>query len=194
MPFAPTMSRSTVPSKRPAEAQEAAWVADEDRFVLQQAKKKAAIRVTGGRAEPIDWLAVTLVVIDPERNPLDDEVDETDLAVVDPEAVFDGLDDKQLVDLEAGIDTYMTLEKSRSNYDYWMVSLPCITSCASTDADRLLDDEDHMQRSTKHISECTDIRTRCWHGRSRSGQTLGTQKLGGAGEIGEANSGQALVQ
>src|ERR1700716_4138317 len=36
------------------------WVAQEDTFVLKQAKKKAEIRVKEGRAKPIDWLAVTL--------------------------------------------------------------------------------------------------------------------------------------
>ncbi|KAI5359589.1 putative cactin, central domain-containing protein [Septoria linicola] len=113
------MSRSTIPSKRSADAQEDAWVADEDRFVLQQSKKKAAIRAKAGRAQPIDWLAVTLAVIDPERNPLGDEVDADELETVDPEAVFDGLDDAQLADLEKSIDTYITLEKSKSNHDYW---------------------------------------------------------------------------
>lgn len=115
----PEMSRSTIPSKRPADAQEAAWVADEDRFVLQQAKKKAAIRVKGGRAQPIDWLAVTLAVIDPDRNPLDDEVDEADLDLVDPEGVFEGQDAEQLAELEKGIDTYLALETNRSNQEYW---------------------------------------------------------------------------
>lgn len=117
------MSRSTVPSKRSTDAQEAAWIADEDRFVLQQAKKKAAIRVKGGRAQPIDQLAVTLAVIDPDRNPLDDEVDEADLDLVDPESVFEGLDNAQLSELEKGIDTYVTLESSRSNLEYWNVCL-----------------------------------------------------------------------
>lgn len=116
------MSRSTIPSKRSADAQEDAWVADEDRFVLQQSKKKAAIRAKAGRAQPIDWLAVTLAVIDPERNPLGDEVDANELETVDPEAVFDGLGDAQLGDLEKSIDTYITLEKSKSNHDYWTVS------------------------------------------------------------------------
>lgn len=117
------MSRSTVPSKRSAETQEAAWVADEDRFVLQQAKKKAAIRVKGGRAQPIDRLAVTLAVIDPERNALDDEGDTSDLDLVDPETVFDGLDDRALDDLEKGIDSYIGLESSRSNVEFWKVRL-----------------------------------------------------------------------
>lgn len=115
------MSRSTVPSKRPADTQEAAWIADEDRFVLQQAKKKASIRVKGGRAQPIDWLAVTLAVIDPEKNPLDDELEDVDLDIVDPESIFDGSDDAQLAELEKGIDTYLALESSRSNQEYWNV-------------------------------------------------------------------------
>lgn len=119
----PKPPRQTIPSKRGADTQEAAWVADEDRFVLQQAKKKAAIRVKGGRAQPIDWLAVTLDLVDPARNPLDDEVDVAELDLVDPESVFEGLDDAQLVDLEKGIDTYLALEMSRSNQEYWTVRL-----------------------------------------------------------------------
>ena len=117
------MSRSTIPSKRPADAQEAAWIADEDRFVLQQAKKKAAIRVKAGRAQPIDWLAVLLAVIDPEKNSLDDELENEDVDLVDPEGVFEGLDERQLVELAKGIDTYLALETSRSNQEYWNVGL-----------------------------------------------------------------------
>lgn len=123
-PLAWKMSRPTIPSKRPADAQEAAWIADEDQFVLRQAKKKAAIRVKGGRAQTIDWLAVTLAVIDPQKNPLDDELDEVDLDILDPESVFDDLDNGQLLELEKGIDTYLALETSRSNQEYWNVSLP----------------------------------------------------------------------
>jgi hypothetical protein len=121
------MSRSTVPSKRTAEAQEAAWIADEDRFVLQQAKKKAAMRVKGSRAQPIDWLAATLAVIDPEKNPLDDELEDADLDLVDPEGVFEDLEDDQLLELEKGIETYLALESSKSNREYWTVGLLCTT-------------------------------------------------------------------
>lgn len=138
------MSRSTIPRKRTADAQEDAWVADEDRFVLQQSKKKAAIRAKGGRAQPIDWLAVTLSVIDPERNPLDDEIVADNLDVVDPVAVFEGLDDAQLSDLEKGIDTYLTLESSRSNHEYWSVSASMMICSLVADADSLLDDEDDL--------------------------------------------------
>jgi hypothetical protein len=95
------------------------WVAQEDDFVLQQAKKKAEIRVRDGRAKPIDWLAVTLRMIDDTRNPLDDEFAEEDLDFVDPEVVFDELSESGLSDLRKDIETYEKLESSRKNRDYW---------------------------------------------------------------------------
>lgn len=105
--------------KRPADTQEADWVAGEDRFVLQQAKKKAAIRVKEGRAKPIDWLAVTLRFIDPSRDPFDDEVTDADLDIVNPEGVFEGLDMAQLLELEKDIDVYASLETNQTNLDFW---------------------------------------------------------------------------
>lgn len=113
------------PAKRPANganstnAAEEAWVADEDRFVLAQAKKKAALRVKGGRAKPIDWLAVTLRFVDGTKNTLDDEVEDHELEVVDPEGVLEGLDAAELSELEKEIEHYLTLETDRSNRDYW---------------------------------------------------------------------------
>ena len=95
------------------------WVAQEDNFVLKQAKKKAQIRVKEGRAKPIDWLAVTLYVIDPTRNPLDDEVDEADLDLIDPDGVFEDLPQSQLSELEKDIDTFLKLETNSKNRDYW---------------------------------------------------------------------------
>ena len=119
------MSRQTIPTKRSAEAQEEAWIRDEDRFVLQQARKKAAIRVKNGRAKPVDWLAVTLAVIDPDKNSLEDELEGESLDVLDPESVFEGLDDTQSAELERDIDGYMALEASRSNLEYWNVCIIC---------------------------------------------------------------------
>jgi len=119
--------RPSIPAKRPAaDAQEAAWVADEDHFVLQQAKRKSAIRAKSGRAAPIDWLAVTLAVIDPERNPLDEDIEDGDLDLVDPESVFENLGDEELGEVEKGIQTYVTLESSKSNLEYWNVSIPAM--------------------------------------------------------------------
>ena len=98
------------------------WVAQEDSFVLKQAKKKAAIRVKEGRAKPIDWLAVTLRIIDPEQDLLDDDVKDSELDIVHPDGVFEGLNLSQLEELEGDIDTYIKLETNGNNRDYWNVS------------------------------------------------------------------------
>ena len=95
------------------------WVAKEDDFVLQQAKKKAAIRVREGRAKPIDWLAVTLRMVDETRNPLDDEVHDEDLEFVDPDSVLDMQNADQLSELKKDIDSYEKLETNRKNREYW---------------------------------------------------------------------------
>ncbi|KAK6519974.1 hypothetical protein TWF506_000268 [Arthrobotrys conoides] len=96
------------------------WVSQEDVFVLKQAKKKAEIRVKEGRAKPIDYLAVNLRVIDKDRNPLDDEIDDADLDIVDPEGVFEGLGDGELEALEKDIGVYLDLETNKENKEYWV--------------------------------------------------------------------------
>lgn len=98
------------------------WVAQEDIFVLKQAKRKAEIRVKEGRAKPIDWLTVTLRVIDPTRDPLDDEIADSELDVVDPDGVFEGLSQSQLQDLEKEIETFLKLESDAQNRDFWQVN------------------------------------------------------------------------
>ncbi|KAJ4351861.1 uncharacterized protein N0V89_007205 [Didymosphaeria variabile] len=152
------------PSKRSTNAQEEAWVADEDRFVLQQAKKRAALRVKGGRAKPIDWLAVTLRFVDTTKAFLDEEVEDHELDVVDPEGVFEGLHDDDLAELEKEIENYLTLETSRSNRDYW-TALKTIckdrrrksraeargTSSVSVDIDRLLAPKTYEQLETLEV-------------------------------------------
>jgi hypothetical protein len=116
-------AKSSIPAKRSAaDAQEDAWVANEDRFVLKQAKKKAIIRARAGRAEPIDLLAVTLRALDAARDGYDSDDDDQELPAVDPEGVFEGLDDIELDELDKGIDTYLALEQSRHNRDFWTVS------------------------------------------------------------------------
>ena len=122
-PPARQVPRSTIPAKRSADAQEEAWVADEDRFVLQQSKKRAALRVKGGRAKPIDWLAVTLRFIDPTKTLLDEEVEDDELDIVDPEGVFEGLGERELAELEGDVDDYLALETNRQNREYWNVSV-----------------------------------------------------------------------
>lgn len=99
------------------------WVSQEDSFVLKQAKKKADIRVREGRAKPIDWLAVILRVIDPDRDLLGDDEEDLPVDVVDPEGVFEGLNDSQFGELEMDITSYLTLETNARNKDYWKTML-----------------------------------------------------------------------
>ena len=97
------------------------WVAQEDVFVVKQAKKKAEIRVKEGRAKPIDWLTVMLRVIDPTRNPLDDEISDSELELVEPDGVFEGLSQSQLAELQKDIDTFLKLEMNPQNIEFWKV-------------------------------------------------------------------------
>lgn len=100
------------------------WVSKEDDFVLQQSKKKARIRVKEGRARSVDWLAVTLGVIDTTRDLLNDDCDESETDIVDPAAIFEGLTSFQLQELSKDIDTYMALETNQRNRRYWNVMSP----------------------------------------------------------------------
>ena len=113
------------------------WVSQEDTFVLKQAKKKAEIRVKEGRAKPIDYLAVNLRVIDTERDPLEDEIDDADLDIVDPEGVFEGLDERELETLEKDIDVYLSLETNKNNQEYWSVGTFFLDITPSADFRRL---------------------------------------------------------
>lgn len=122
------------------------WVAQEDDFVLKQAKKKAEIRVKEGRAKPIDWLTITLRVIDPTRNPLDDEIADSELDLIDPDGVFEGLSPNQLRDLEADIDTFLTLEKHPKNRDFWKVCYRISTVLLEQKTDLPIDNENCLWR------------------------------------------------
>ena len=100
------------------------WVSKEDEFVLKQSKKKAKIRVKEGRAKVIDWLAVTLSVIDSSDDLPEDDSNDNDMEIVDPAGLLEGLAHSQLRDLSKEIENYMVLETSRKNRDYWNVSKP----------------------------------------------------------------------
>lgn len=130
------------------------WVSKEDEFVLKQSKKKAQIRVREGRAKTIDWLAVTLSIIDPTRDLLEEDEMEPDVEVIDPSAVFEGLGLSSLKELKRDIETYKSLETNNKNRRYWSaLSIICSdyeeklapsatnrrsTDAVSADVDRLL--------------------------------------------------------
>lgn len=95
------------------------FIADEDKFVLKQSKKKADIRVKEGRAKPIDYLVYHLRHIDTERDIFDDEDENLDVNIPDPIAVVEGLSEAQITEMEPEIKSYHTLEGNRQFRDYW---------------------------------------------------------------------------
>ncbi|KAL8763910.1 MAG: hypothetical protein Q9184_000353 [Pyrenodesmia sp. 2 TL-2023] len=95
------------------------WVSQEDEFVLKQSKKKAHIRIREGRARSIDWLAVTLDVVDQTKDLLEDDGAESAADVIDPAGVFEGLGLSELRELGTEIQSYLTLEINPQNRRYW---------------------------------------------------------------------------
>lgn len=95
------------------------FVADEDKFVLKQSKKKADIRVREGRAKPIDYLAFNLRVIDSDRDPFDDDDNDFTIKVPAPEDLLQHLNEGELKELDEGIKSYLTLERNATNKEYW---------------------------------------------------------------------------
>ncbi|KAL2167296.1 hypothetical protein VTG60DRAFT_1455 [Thermothelomyces hinnuleus] len=99
------------------------FIADEDKFVLKQAKKKADIRVRERRAKPIDYLAFGLRFIDSDRDAFDNDDDDVEIAIPAPEAVLQKLNEAQLKELEEDIRSYHTLEHNPRNKEYWTALL-----------------------------------------------------------------------
>ncbi|KAK0555358.1 hypothetical protein OC846_001198 [Tilletia horrida] len=108
----------------------AAWVAKEDDFHLEQARKRAAIRVKNNRAKPIDILAINLKWADPAiaaRDPAnkngqdDDEDDEAGLEIdlEEPYNIFENLTLSDTEELYQDIQMYLALEKDERNVDFW---------------------------------------------------------------------------
>ncbi|KAI1121291.1 mid region of cactin-domain-containing protein [Nemania abortiva] len=95
------------------------FVAEEDKFVLKQSKKKADIRVREGRAKPIDLLAFNLRYVDSDRDVFDDNDADVHVSVPEPTAVIEALNESGASELDAEITSYHTLETNARNREYW---------------------------------------------------------------------------
>ncbi|ROV94826.1 hypothetical protein VPNG_09315 [Cytospora leucostoma] len=129
------------------------FVADEDKFVLKQSKKKADIRVREGRAKPVDYLAFNLRYIDTDtdRDVFDDDEADIDIDVPAPDRLLDGLSEAELKELESDITSFYTLESSARNRDYWKSLL---TLC--NDRRQKLQGFDHEGRAISSVSSDVD--------------------------------------
>lgn len=103
------------------------FVADEDKFVLKQSKKKADIRVREGRAKPIDLLAFNLRFIDTDRDVFDDHDTDAQINVPAPTAVIEALSEAEAAELDAEITSYHTLETNARNREYWTALRTLVT-------------------------------------------------------------------
>ncbi|GAP88155.1 hypothetical protein SAMD00023353_1500730 [Rosellinia necatrix] len=112
----PSAARQTYLSQ---DEQSQRFVADEDKFVLKQSKKKADIRVREGRAKPIDLLAFNLRYLDTERDVFDDNDTDVHIEVPEPTSVIEGLDETAARELDGEMTSYHTLETNARNKEYW---------------------------------------------------------------------------
>lgn len=104
-------------AQRDAEtAQMAEWIAKEDEFYLEQAKRRAEIRVKNGRAKPIDLLAINLRLADNA-----DEIDDTgiEIELEEPYRIFENLTLEEIKELHKDIQMYLSLERKEVNLDFW---------------------------------------------------------------------------
>ncbi|KAI0230359.1 hypothetical protein L0F63_000947 [Massospora cicadina] len=92
------------------------WEAREDEFHLEQAKRRAEIRIRARRAKPIDVLAINLKLAYEgdfdEETPLEISLDE-------PYTVFDTLSLPEADDLKKDIQLYLALEREEANQRFW---------------------------------------------------------------------------
>ncbi|KAJ9478339.1 hypothetical protein PHBOTO_001911 [Pseudozyma hubeiensis] len=107
-------------------AQMASWVAKEDDFHLEQAQRRAVIRVKENRAKPIDLLSINLKWADPniiaeQEGKQDDDDDEAGLEIDldEPYTIFEHLTLEDTQELHQDIQIYLQLEKNDSNLDFW---------------------------------------------------------------------------
>lgn len=107
-------------------AQMASWVAKEDDFHLEQAQRRAVIRVKENRAKPIDLLSINLKWADPniiaeQEQKQEDDDDEAGLEIDldEPYTIFVDLTLEETEELHQDIQMYLQLEKNDSHLDFW---------------------------------------------------------------------------
>ncbi|KAJ1644812.1 hypothetical protein J3B02_002301 [Coemansia erecta] len=97
------------------------WERREEEFHLQQAKRRAEIRIRDNRSKPIDIVAMNLRLANEEVD--DSELD--DIAAVRiasdaaPDAMVEGLSAKQCEELIQDVEMYLSLETNSRNIEFW---------------------------------------------------------------------------
>ncbi|KAF9978980.1 hypothetical protein BGZ73_007867 [Actinomortierella ambigua] len=111
------------------QAQLGDWQAKEDEFHLEQAKRRAEIRIKNSRAKPIDILAINVKMISDDKTPeeMDEEDEEEDLGfeieVEEPYTIFENLSLEEVEELHQDIKFYLSLDKHESSKEFWRAML-----------------------------------------------------------------------
>ncbi|KAI8343039.1 mid region of cactin-domain-containing protein [Chlamydoabsidia padenii] len=98
-------------------AQMGDWHAKEEEFHLEQAKRRAEIRIKEGRAKPIDILAMNLRLAN-EPDMIEDDV-ELEIDLEEPYTIFDSLSLEDTEELERDIEMHLGLEKNEATLEFW---------------------------------------------------------------------------
>ncbi|CAG8562724.1 16968_t:CDS:10 [Cetraspora pellucida] len=91
------------------------WASKEDEFHLEQAKRRAEIRIKENRAKPVDILAINLRLAD--ETEVVDEALEIDMD--EPYTIFENLTLPEVEELHQDIQKYLSLERNPNNLDFW---------------------------------------------------------------------------
>ncbi|KAF9167327.1 hypothetical protein DFQ26_004968 [Actinomortierella ambigua] len=112
------------------QAQLGDWQAKEDEFHLEQAKRRAEIRIKNSRAKPIDILAINVKMIGDDRSPeeIDEEEEEEEdlgfeIEVEEPYTIFENLSLEEVEELHQDIKFYLSLDKHESSREFWRAML-----------------------------------------------------------------------
>ncbi|KAG1465157.1 hypothetical protein G6F56_004940 [Rhizopus delemar] len=110
-------------------AQMGEWEAKEEEFHLEQAKKRAEIRIKEGRAKPIDLLAMNLrLAYEPDK--VEEDVD-LEIDLDEPYTIFDNLNMDDTEELFRDIQMHMALEKNEKSLAFWSSMIVVADDCRS---------------------------------------------------------------
>ena len=103
------------------------WVSKEDEFMLQQAKKKARIRLQEGRAKNIDRFIVTLDIVETDRDLLEEDEEASGEKAEDPVSLIEKVSIQELKDLAKEIASFVFLEQRKDIRRLWKVSVNIVS-------------------------------------------------------------------
>ena len=95
------------------------WEARENEFQLEQAKRRAQIRIAEGRAKPIDILAMNVSLATDSELASEFDALGVEMEMDEPYHLFQDLTLNEIKELHSDIKLYLTLEKDETTIPFW---------------------------------------------------------------------------